>query len=267
MPTYTELRNAALDYLRGSHIDNQINLSGNSGVRRFFDQRFPSGLRDTDGHNICDIFHELASEGIISPGTGGLQGGTQFMHWPFFRITEYGRKALAANGYVPHDPDGYLRKFTTEFAAADPIILQYLEEGLLCMSRGFLRAAPVMLGCAAEKAMLILIETFRDAISDAGKKAAFEKDIKSWMISKKYEALWDKLNAIQGSLPGPLKDDLHTILDRTFDLIRTVRNDTGHPTGKKVDRDTVLANFIIFPVYYRRVFGLTYHYRTNPAVI
>jgi hypothetical protein len=228
----------------------------------FIQQRFPD-LPQDQHNDVVDVFLELANEGIIAPGRGAINSPGEAMAWPWFRITSFGRKVLSTTDYVPYDPENYLGKFRVEFPTADPIILRHLEEGLRCLAKGLLLAAPVMIGCAAEKAMLLLIETFRDAITDPTKKAAFEKDIKSWMISKKYDALWDRLQVAQAGLPPELKEDLHTVLDRVFDLIRTIRNDTGHPTGKVVDRETVLANFILFPVYCKRVFALVDFYRRN----
>lgn len=48
-------------------------------------------------------------------------------------------------------------------------------------------------------------------------------------------------------------DDLHTILDRVFDLIRNTRNATGHPAGKRIELEVFRANFILFSIYCRRV--------------
>ena len=106
-----------------------------------------------------------------------------------------------------------------------------------------------MIGCAAEKAMLQLIETLGNAINDAGKKAKFEKDTKTRMISQKYAILWKIIEPLASSLPDELGMDLHVILDRVFDLIRTTRNDAGHPTGKIIEKETVHANFLLFPNY------------------
>jgi len=255
-----------MDWLRGRNNarDQQFSLyTGESwAFRGFLMQKFPE-FREDDCTTVCDIMYEFVSQGIITPGQGGQSSG---MEWPWYRVTPYGRKVLEAREYVPHDPDGYLAKLQTDIPTLDPIIIRYLGEGLRCRVSGYLLAAPVMIGCASEKAMMILIETFRDAITDAAKKAVFERDLKPFAISKKYEALWERLKLAQAMLPPALKEDLQVLLDQVFDLIRTVRNDVGHPTGKVVDRETVLANFILFPGYCKRVYGLIEHYRHNPAI-
>ena len=113
-----------------------------------------------------------------------------------------------------------------------------------------------MIGCAAEKALLQLIEAFGSALKDPAEKSKYEKDTKSWVISTKYKALWKRMNDKLTALPGHLSDDLAIILDRAYDLIRTTRNEAGHPTGKKLELDVVQASFVLFPGYCKRIYGL-----------
>ncbi len=83
------------------------------------------------------------------------------------------------------------------------------------------------------------------------------------MISQKYEALWKRLETIASRSTNHLGDDLHTILDRVFDLIRTTRNEAGHPTGEKIEKETVHANFLLFPGYCKRVYRLIEYFNNN----
>jgi hypothetical protein len=146
-------------------------------------------------------------------------------------------------------------------------ILRYCEEALLCFRYGALLASAVMLGCAAEKAALLLIDAFGKAIADPTKRAKYEKEIDHWVISTKYKTLWKRLEPLIPTLPQDLGDGLHTILDRVFDLIRVTRNDAGHPTGKAIEREVILGNYILFPSYCKRVYGLIDYFTKNPANI
>ena len=74
------------------------------------------------------------------------------------------------------------------------------------------------------------------------------------------------LEPLAKSLPADLGDDLHTILDRVFDLIRSTRNDAGHPTGKVIERESMRANFYLFPSYCRRVYALMDHFAAHVVV-
>jgi hypothetical protein len=49
---------------------------------------------------------------------------------------------------------------------------------------------------------------------------------------------------------------LRNIIDSTFDIIRTTRNDAGHPSGNIIEKETVHANLLLFPIFCRRIYGL-----------
>ncbi len=267
---YSKLRSIVFEYLRRqmksrerNHPLNLIRDGGREGWQTLCREH---GVTpdDADFEMIQQIFHELYLERILITGSGPNSLNAA-MSWPFYRVTEYGKKVLEKREYVPHDPDGYLARIKSEIPDLDGVILRYLEEALGCFRSDFLLAAAVMIGCAAEKALLLLVEAFGDAIADAARKARYEQDTKSWMISRKYAALWKELEAQASSLPRELGDDLHVILDRIFDLIRTTRNEAGHPTGGQIERETVHANLILFPSYCRRVYALMDYFRENPV--
>ena len=250
---YAQLRRVVLDYLRANPED-QVNLIGNNFAKAKAAQLGLS-FDDADGLVVLEIFHELYREGVIV--SGSKPNALNAMEWPFYRVTAYGREVLAAKDYVPHDPEGYLAQLSHDVPGIDGTIIRYLEEALGSFKGGHILAAAVMTGGAAEKAMLLLVEAFGDALVDPKEKQKYLTVIqKSWMISRKYEELWKRLREKLPTMPVELSDDLHVILDRVFDLVRTTRNAAGHPTGKVVDRNAVRANFILFPVYCRRLYVL-----------
>lgn len=260
--TYDEIRAAVLDYVR-THRRGQV-------VRelRFLDNAIPGkSPTEDDRETALQIFHELYLERIISTGNKSSSMGDQILSWPFYRVTQYGNDVLDTPEYQPHDPSGYLKLLQQQIPKVDAVIVRYLDESLACFRGNTLLASAVTLGCAAEKAMLLLVENFGNAIADPAKRSDYEKDTKSWMISRKYNALWKRLEPLAKSLPTDLGDDLHTILDRVFDLIRSTRNDAGHPTGKAIEREAMRANFYLFPSYCRRVYALMDHFATNPPAV
>lgn len=258
---YSQLRQFVLDHLR-MQPNGDINMIGGGFVRIRAEQA-GLGYTDADGKRALEIFHELYREGVIVSGSGP-NSGNYAMGWPFYRVTEYGRQVLEQKDYVPHDPDGYLERLRQEVPNVDAAIIRYLEEALGCFKVGHLLAAAVMTGCAAEKAMLLLIDVFDAALTDPNERAKFDAVIrKHWMIGRKYEELWKRLEGKLGELPNELADDLHVVLDRVFDLIRATRNAAGHPTGKQIDRNTVRANFILFPTYCKRMYALTTYFEAT----
>jgi len=253
---YNNLRAVMLDYLK-SNPKGPLDLSQ---IGIFYESR-DFKLEESDFEKLQQIIHELYLERIFIPGNS--TGGTGAWTWGDYRLTKYGEDVVSNPEYQPHDPDGYLSRIKKEVCKIDSVIIRYLEEGLSCYRDNLLLAAAVMIGCAAEKAMLLLVEAFGNAIADANNKAKFEKEVKSRMISVKYNALWKRLEPLSCSLPNSLGDDLHVILDRIFDLIRTTRNEAGHPTGKKVERETIHANLLLFPSYCKRVYKLIEYFSCN----
>ncbi len=260
--SYDQLRSAVLEYLR-TKPSGTVGDSAYQNVVQICEQR---GLQVEGVKSVSlveEVFHELYLERVLVPCYGqsvGRHSEIGRMHWPKYRLTEYGRQVLSTTEYVPHDPEGYLQSLQSDVPGLDPAIVIYLEQALRCYKANLLLAAAVMTGCAAEKALLQLVEAFGEAISDPKDKSKYDKETRSWVVSRKFKALWKRLQAMQPTLPDDLGDDLEVNFERAFDLIRSTRNDAGHPTGRTPKRQRVMANFILFPIYCRQIYGLLRHF-------
>jgi hypothetical protein len=273
---YGQLRAVVLNYLKVNPEGAMDFHRDRQGLFQYCEARGLTPTRREDGETVRRIFHELYLERIIITGRGlpDRRPDSEDMGWPFYRPTAYGAKVINYPEYTPYDPDGYLARLRKDISTIDAVILRYAEEALNCLRVDCLLAASVMIGCAAEKAVLLLVEGFGNAISDPAKKIKYEKDTQTWVISKKFDALWQRLEpltkkqslAMPPVLSSSLSDDLQVILERTFDLIRTTRNEAGHPTGKQIERETVHANLILFPGYCRRVYELLNYFASNRVV-
>ena len=213
-----------------------------------------------DPELILEVIWSLIVQGILVPG---LNDANQ--SWPFLRLTEYGRRCVTEDRILPHDPDGFLTEYRKAVPQADPVIVDYLTEALQCYIYGLNRAAAVMLGGASEKAVLLLIDSYADSISDATRKQRFESEIlKAQSIFRKYEVLDKQLPLLKGAVPKNLTDGVDSLLRGVFDLIRNSRNDAGHPTsGTLVDRDVVYSHLRLFTPYCARIYGLINWFQTN----
>ncbi len=256
---YHILRDMILTYFRRS-TEGQIDLHGH--VKTYF-RDHSIELDETDFVRVEQIIHELYVAGILVPGVKPktnmtMQSGT--LLFPHYHLTEYGAQVLSDEEYQPYDPDGYLARIRAEIPGIDSTVTRYLEECLICFRRNLLLAAATMLGCAAEKAILLLVDAFGRSLSDPNEKKEYEKDTESFIISRKWKALWKRLEPLSPGLPDALGDDLGTILERVFDIIRTTRNEAGHPTGKPIEKETVHANLLLFPIFCKRVYGLIRHF-------
>ena len=255
---YNILRSKMVDYIKRSK-EGQFDLHGR--IKTYF-KGHDIELDENDLRTVEQIIHEFYLEGILVPGVKPKpnvisQSGT--LIFPHYHLTEYGEKAVDDTEYQPHDSEGYLAHIKTDIPEIDEIIIRYLEECLSCFRRNLLLAAAVMLGCAAEKAVLLLVQAFGDSLS-GGEKAKYEKETKSFIISQKWKALWKRLEPLSGSLPSPLGGDLGTTLEPVYHVIRVTRNEAGHPTGKTIEKETVHANLLLFPIFCRRIYGLIQHF-------
>ena len=255
---YKILRSKMLDYLK----NRQIEAFDLYGVIRPYFRNQTIELDDNDLRTVEQIFHEFYLEGILIPGRkpkADMQSQSGTLIFPFYHLTEYGEKVISTTEYQPHDPDSYLARIGDDIPGIDGVIIRYLEECLSCFRRNLLLAAAVMLGCAAEKAVLLLVQAYGDSLSGE-EKEAYEKETGSRIISRKWKALWQRLEPSSKSLPGPLSDDLPTILERVFDIIRVTRNEAGHPQARILEKETVHANLLLFPIFAKRVYGLIQHF-------
>jgi hypothetical protein len=122
-----------------------------------------------------------------------------------------------------------------------------------------------MLGAASEQAILLLIESCAESISDTASKERFRIDVeKAPSIFRKYAIFDQRLPAARSHIPKELTDNLDSMLRGVFDLIRNSRNDAGHPaTGAEVNRDAIYSHLRLFIPYCQRIYGLIFWFSSN----
>ncbi len=243
-------RAIVLERLRNDNSWQQYDLSG-EGFNRFVEYIG----NEYDGRRRLaslaqDVLWEFMIQGIIAPGLDVHNPG-----FPWFRITNYGRKVLSEREFIPHDPTGYLERFRKEVINCDPTVEAYLSESLNCFTRGCLIASVVMLGVASERAFLILCDSLLNATANPAEKSKFKKILERIAMKPKMDWVLNKVGMIQNETPRPLPDNVNIMLATIFDFIRCQRNDLGHPQEKppKVIRDDAYVNLRIFPNYYKMV--------------
>ena len=205
-----------------------------------------------DREKVRQIVWELILQGVLTIGLN--ESNPDF---PFLSLTEHGNKVLESGETgLPYDPDGYLRKLKTEIPNIDPIIEMYVTESLQAYLKGLMFSSAIALGVASEKAFLLLLETFTNAILDSTTKRRFQRLQDTFRTKHKFDQLRAKLMSIRHTLPRELSEDLESQFDGIFNLIRVTRNDAGHPTGRKIERDDAFVNLRLFIVYCKKIYGL-----------
>jgi hypothetical protein len=219
-------------------------------------------LSRSDQSKVQDIFWDLLIEGVVRPGLGDGSGNNDLPH---FHVTDRGRVALSESSPSPYDPDGYLKRLRDQIASIDPVIVTYLAESLHTFRIGCLLSSTVTLGCASEKALLLLIEAYARALAKS-RSEKFIKATEGKMIKQQFDVFQQRLeDHLKGMLDRDLLADLETRLLGVFSMIREVRNDAGHPTGRVPQRDVCYANLMVFPSYLRKVYDLIGWLDSQPA--
>jgi hypothetical protein len=164
------VRTVVLERLRRSPAWNQMGdctLDFNELIEYVGDQNSSKERFCTLVHDVC---WEFIIQGIIAPGLDRHNPNL-----PWFHITEYGRKVLAAGEFLPHDPTNYLQRFHQTVGTPDPTVEAYLSESLNCFTRGCFIASVVMLGVASERAFYLLCDALVNALVNNKERSAFTK--------------------------------------------------------------------------------------------
>lgn len=201
---------------------------------------------------IDDIIWDLIIEGVIRPGLGdGLNNGL-----PWYHVSEYGKTIIGNNPPQPYDPDGYLARVKA-IPNIDDVILAYLEESLKAFRIHCLLSSVITLGCASEKAILLLIDACENSLANSTDKAHFIKKTDTISIKRKHDEFQNILKTkILNVLPYDIKENLDNYLTGLFSIIRTQRNDAGHPSGKVIQREHLYSYLVVFPAYLEKVYTL-----------
>jgi hypothetical protein len=262
---YEEFRGLVVDVLRTMFSGQKNDLERAVGQLAFQQGLISASTRShmaelsmcsylSDKHSawLQSILHDLYIEGVVRPG---LNDG-QNTEWPFFHVTDFGKEMLTSGPDTPYDPDGYIKRLKGSIHALDPVILTYLKESLHTFRIGCLLSSTISLGCASEKALLLLIGAYADALP-AARKTKFKQNTENKMIKRQFDEFSKMLDShLKARLPGDVAEDLDVALSAVFAMLRTHRNEAGHPTGKMPAREQCHASITVFPTYVRKVYGL-----------
>lgn len=261
--SFDEIRNLILEYLKKnaetqySSICNGVaQIAVNRGIApnpqpNTAIQGATYSLDDHDSELVREIIWDLIIERILTIGVDSTNP-----NWPFLKLTSYGLEIIKSQKPIPHDPSGYLNRVKEEIPNIDEVIFKYLEESIHTYNIGAYLSASVTLGCASEKALLLLIESYINFIKDPTKQESFRKKVQGRMIKRQYEEFSKTITAQLSTLPKELSDNITTILLGVFEMIRNNRNDAGHPTGKVIGREQIFAYLQVFIEYCKRIYGL-----------
>ncbi len=266
---FEELKHLVLDCIKQKgdsfEFNSFCNLVGSYAVKKqivkdpnptgFQALEFP--LQKQDENRVREILWDLIIERVLT--LGDYHNNT----WPSLSLTDYGKKAIHSNPPAPNDSTGYLKRIKDEVPQLDSIIEIYLIESVRTYNINQFLSSTITLGCASEKALLVLIETFKQTFKDSSKKAAFSKKVDDKFIKTQFDEFNKAFQQILPQLSYELRDKYTNTLTGVFEMIRYNRNAAGHPSGKQVDKDTLFANLQVFIPYCKYIYELKDYLEKN----
>lgn len=264
--TYEEIRSVALDVISGRETGPySADQFGNLAIcvaavflrreKRTTQDHTPT-LSNNDKTLLLEVFWDLFRQGVI---TLGLDGSNS--EFPFFRVSSFGKRVLAnTDAYFFHDVTTYEQIVTGEVPKVDPVTLVYLKEAMQAFMSGCLLSSSVMVGVATEHTFLLLIDTIK---SNPAHEVTFASVYKLTQILPKVNKFKTILDTQMTKLSDDIREDLDTRFNGVLSLIRTFRNDSGHPSGKIVSREQQYVNLQLFVPYCKKMYQLIEHFKLN----
>lgn len=264
--SYEEIRSAALDILAGRErvtYDASQYEHLKLGVGEVFarrEGRIQAGtygatyrLEAQDEEVFLELFWDLFRQGII---TLGLNDANR--EFPFFRVTQLGRHiAESQSAYFFHDVSSYERIIRSEVPEINDVTLLYLKEAMQAFRSGCILSSTVMLGVATEHTFLLLLEAIE---SNPNHQPTYASVFQERTILQKVNKFKNILEQNIKGLSPDLKEDLDTHFAGILSVIRTFRNQSGHPSGKIMDREQTFVLLQLFIPYCKKLYQLRRHF-------
>ena len=264
--SYEEIRSVTLDLLAKREIlPYEISQYGAlmSAVALIFHRRENAdahndtdtkiALSRPDADTFLEVFWSLFREGVITLGRNDAR-----KEFPYFHVSGFGRRLLEGeNAYFFHDVSSYEREIISQVPEIDSVTLIYLKEAMQAFKSGCILSSTVMLGVATEHSFLVLVDKIAQNPVHA---TTFANVGQQRTILQKVNKFKNILDQQLGILPTDVKEDLDTNFSGILSIIRTFRNQSGHPTGKIIDREQAYILLQLFIPYCKKIYQLIAYY-------
>jgi len=193
-------------------------------------------MNPIDELNVNQIVWDLIIDRVL---TVGMNASNQ--KWPFLRLPEFGHSVVHQAAPTYYDPEGYIAMIESIAPKIDPVIKQYIVEGLHCFRQRLFFAAAVMFGSAAEKAILLLLQSVGNAETNKKKKGDIMQLLERPRLPVIFETLQSELDLLIKTkvIPYTIHQGSTEHIISLFEMIRAQRNDAVHPTAGQVNRTKV----------------------------
>jgi len=202
---------------------------------------------------------------IYDTGTIQLQGGDSKLKESLQKAKEAIENEETLGELLPFEIERFPEVLRENIPSIDPIILRFLEEAIITIKAGSNLGCAFLLGGASEKAIYLLIETYKNAIEDETLKTKFESRIANKFISKIFVEFKNSYKASQNKPHGyGWTNDIEVKIEQIFQFCRITRNESGHPhLPPNLDKGILLANMGQFVKYIEDLYGMIDYYKSN----
>lgn len=261
--SYEELRDTTIELLSGRERSG-YSLENFDGLkiavaevfaRREGKQGGRFELSRPDAEVLREVFWDLFRQGVVVPGLDELN-----RDFPWFRISDRGRRILAHQPFIPHDVDAYTKILKSAVPELNDTTLVYLQESMSAFRADCLLSASVMLGVATEHTFLLLLE---DIAANPKWNVRYQSVAEQRAILQKVTKFRNVLEQDLKQLPSELREDLDTHFAGILSVIRTTRNESGHPSGKVPEREQVYVLLHLFVTYCKKMYALRRYFRAT----
>ena len=214
-----------------------------------------SALTKEDAETLRSI---LGSFWTRDPNLGRNELNNTF---PFFRVTSFGVKAVReGDTYFISDTKVFEQQVKTYIPNIDDISILYLKESFQAFRSGCLISSAVMLGVTAEHLFQLLLDQLMP-------DPRFSSINQQKNILKKIEKFKSIIANDRASFPQDVRESFDTQFLGIQSIIRIYRNESGHPTGKVIDREQAFVNLRLFIPFGKMVHYLMNHYKSTIDIL
>ena len=209
-----------------------------------------------------ELIHEFTVANIIMPAMDRWNAG-----WPWIGLTSHGHEVLSKQGPPVYDYEGYLRELRSRVPSLDAVVELFLGESLRAYQFNLYHTSMVMLGCASERAIRLLMSAYAAAIDKEQSRKQLESKLSGRDISKAYEEFKKSFDSTRSQIqPGQFAKEYDTHVDAVFTFIRLLRNSIVHAQEMpNITAAVVYSNLQQFSYYLETIYGLISYYNSHPV--
>lgn len=202
---------------------------------------------------------------VYSTGTIQIQGAESKLKAALSQAKEAVENEENIGEMLPFEIERFPAVIRENVPDVDPIIVKFIEEAIITIKAGSNLACAFLLGGASERAVLMLIDTYANAIEDETLKTKFISRISGKFISKKFDEFKASWQGSQNKPQGyAWNHDLEIKLEQIFQFCRICRNEAGHPQlPPNLDKGVLLANMGQFVKYIEDLYELVRYYQST----